>query len=179
MRRKADLELALRHFDAKVDDTVSSTVKDAARVLGTTATSLNERSAKIRKTVNDSTNKVSSKDKIAEKGLQVSKGKGGELTANSLKLFLQGATAAQQAQISMIKEIFDLMDADKDGLLSVGDVRAYFRAIGRNASDLVTRKWIRERDIDQDGAVSLAEFVGSYSHQLDPSSKFGPKTCSR
>ncbi len=177
MRRKADLELALRHFDNKVDDSASGTVKDAARVLGTTATSLNERSAKIRKTVTDSTNK-GTKDKSVEKGAHTTntKAKGGEFTVNSLKLFLQGATAAQQAQICMIKEVFELMDADKDGLLSVGDVRAYFRAIGRNASDLVTRKWIRERDIDQDGAVSLAEFVGSYSHQLDPSSKFGPKT---
>jgi len=33
----------------------------------------------------------------------------------------------------MIKQIFNLMDADKDGLLSVSDVKAYFRAIGRNA----------------------------------------------
>lgn len=63
------------------------------------------------------------------------------------------------------------MDADKDGLLSMGDVRAYFRTIGRNANDLAVRKWISSRDIDQDGAVSLVEFVSSYAMQLDPTSK--------
>jgi hypothetical protein len=84
---------------------------------------------------------------------------------------MKGATAAQQAQLKMIKNVFSAMDADKDGLLSVGDVRAYFRAIGRNASDGVVRRWITARDVDQDGAVSLPEFVASFAMQLDPSSR--------
>lgn len=71
----------------------------------------------------------------------------------------------------MIRRVFETMDADKDGLLSMGDVRAYFRTIGRNANDLAVRKWISSRDIDQDGAVSLVEFVSSYAMQLDPTSK--------
>jgi hypothetical protein len=37
---------------------------------------------------------------------------------------------------------------------------------------LAVRKWISARDIDQDGAVSLSEFVASYAQQLDPASKF-------
>jgi len=36
---------------------------------------------------------------------------------------------------------------------------------------MVARKWIRERDLDQDGSISLVEFVASYAHTLDPSSK--------
>ena len=70
----------------------------------------------------------------------------------SVAAFMKGASPAQAAQLEMIKEVFAQMDADADGLLSMGDVRAYFRTIGRNASDLVTRRWIRSRDIDQDGA---------------------------
>jgi hypothetical protein len=89
-----------------------------------------------------------------------------------LKAFLQGATAAQRAQITMIRNVFETMDADKDGLLSMSDVRAYFRAVGRNATDLAVRKWIASRDVDQDGAVSLSEFVASYALQLDPASRF-------
>lgn len=92
-----------------------------------------------------------------------------------LKAFLAGATAAQRAQITMIRNVFETMDADKDGLLSMSDVRAYFRAVGRNANDLAVRRWIASRDVDQDGAVSLSEFVASYALQLDPASRFvGP-----
>jgi hypothetical protein len=92
---------------------------------------------------------------------------------------MRGATAAQQAQIKMIKNVFTVMDADKDGLLSANDVRAYFRAIGRNASDAVVRRWISSRDIDQDGAVSLSEFVASFTLQLDPSSKISDGTSAK
>ena len=89
---------------------------------------------------------------------------------SSLQGFLTGATAAQQTQIRMISRVFEVMDADSDGQLSVADVRAYFRTIGRNASDLSVRKWISQRDVDQDGSVSLVEFIASYSQQLDPAS---------
>ena len=85
-----------------------------------------------------------------------------------LQQFLNGASAAQKAQVEMIKSVFHKMDADGDGLLSMSDVRQYFRAIGKFAGDLEVRKWISNRDIDQDGAVSLSEFVASYSLQLDP-----------
>lgn len=88
----------------------------------------------------------------------------------SIADFYKGATAAQQAQIKMIVRVFEGMDADKDGLLSAADVRAYFRSVGRSATDEIVHKWIASRDVDQDGAVSLAEFVASYSLQLDPAS---------
>ena len=88
----------------------------------------------------------------------------------SLSVFLKGASPAQQVQVKMIGQVFADMDADKDGLLSPADVRTYFRSLGRNASDVIVKKWISSRDIDQDGAVSLGEFIASYSSQLDPSS---------
>lgn len=88
----------------------------------------------------------------------------------SIADFYRGASAAQQAQIKMIVRVFEGMDADKDGLLSAADVRAYFRSVGRSATDGIVHKWIASRDVDQDGAVSLAEFVASYSLQLDPAS---------
>ena len=130
----------------------------------------------------------------------------------------------------MITAVFEAMDADGDGLLSVNDVKAYFRthlqhnnnnnnnssssgsllghggighnvnssingsitgngssssgsgssasgsgssASGSGSSDVEVRKWIAQRDVDQDGAVGLAEFVASYAMQLDPASKVG------
>ena len=63
--------------------------------------------------------------------------------------FLRGATAAQQAQVKMITHVFERIDADKDGKLSVADVRLYFRTIGRNASEVEVRRWIARRDMDK------------------------------
>lgn len=68
----------------------------------------------------------------------------------------------------MISSVFETMDADGDGLLSMNDMKAYFRGIGKNSSDTFVRRWINARDIDQNGTVSLIEFVASYSLQLDP-----------
>ena len=86
------------------------------------------------------------------------------VTNSELKSFLKGASAAQQAQIQMIYRVFDIMDADSDGFLSVSDVKSYFRSVGRVSDDLTVKKWIRARDINQSGTVSLPEFVASYAH---------------
>lgn len=93
------------------------------------------------------------------------------VTNSELKSFLKGASAAQQAQIQMIYRVFDIMDADSDGYLSVSDVKSYFRSVGRISDDVTVKKWIRARDINQTGTVSLPEFVASFAHQLDPDSR--------
>jgi WD40 repeat protein len=71
----------------------------------------------------------------------------------------------------MITRVFQTMDVDGDGLLSTSDIKAYFLSIGRPSTDAVIRKWIRDRDVDQDGVVSLEEYVASYAYQLDPLSR--------
>jgi hypothetical protein len=91
---------------------------------------------------------------------------------HQLNTFLKEATPAQKFQIDMIKQVFLMMDLDEDGVLTFGDVKAYFKSMGRNSNDLEVRKWINSKDIDQDGAVSFSEFVASYSMQFDPRSKF-------
>lgn len=93
------------------------------------------------------------------------------VTNSELKLFLKGASAAQQAQVQMIYRVFDIMDSDSDGYLSVNDVKTYFRSLGRISDDVTVKKWIRARDINQTGTVSLPEFVASFAHQLDPDSR--------
>ena len=177
-RRKADLETALRAMDKMEDDapTGGSAANDAAHVLGTTSKALEERSKQVRKSLEDAGGNSVGTQKKGDKGSDRSKDPfaGGAHKGEGLNLkdFLRGATAAQQTQVKMIQDVFKQMDADSDGLLSVSDVRAYFRSIGRNASDLMTRRWIRARDMDQDGAVSLPEFVASFAPQLDPKSKY-------
>lgn len=93
-----------------------------------------------------------------------------------LRSFTKGASAAQLAQLKMIQDVFSQMDADGDGILCVADVKSYFNAINKNSSDSFVRKWIRDRDVDQDGAVSLVEFISSFAHQLDPASDSTSKT---
>lgn len=94
---------------------------------------------------------------------------------SNIKEFMKGASAAQQTQIQMICRVFEIMDADCDGILSFADVKAYFKAIGRLADDTSVRKWIRNRDIDQTGTVSLAEFISSFATQFDPTKPSEPK----
>lgn len=96
--------------------------------------------------------------------------KGAPSQLKSLTAYLKGATSAQIAQVEMIRRVFNSMDADGDGLLSAADIKAYFLSIGRPSTDQIVRKWIRERDVDQDGVISLEEYVSSFSYQLDPSS---------
>jgi hypothetical protein len=118
-------------------------------------------------------NTVTTKGKTATLGISGKanpSGKSDRKQDRLLQSYTVGATAAQTAQIDMIRRVFVAMDSDGDGLLSASDVKAYFTSINRPSSDAVVRKWIRDRDIDQDGAVSLVEFVSSFAFQLDPSS---------
>ena len=50
----------------------------------------------------------------------------------------------------------------------MNDLKQYFRSIGREVTDSQLRHWVRIRDIDHDGVVSLSEYVASFVNQLDP-----------
>ena len=159
----------------------SRTVSDTAHITGLTETSLRQKSKHdIMTGQHDPNNKkqqkrgklltTRTKSLSTTELLSTNKSLGLNSSAghNHLQNFMRGASVAQKAQISMIQDVFKKMDVDGDGLLSVNDVRQYFRAIGKYASDVEVRKWISSRDIDQDGTVSLSEFIASYSLQLDP-----------
>ena len=117
----------------------------------------------------DDKNDGKSKEVLTAKQSLKIKGKNNKNAGRSLKDFSVGATPARFAQIDMIKKVFHIIDSDGDNLLSFADVKAYFRSLNRPSDDLTVRKWIRSRDIDQDGAVSLAEFIASFGHQFDAS----------
>ena len=175
---------------------LSSSTTSLAQRSPNTRTSVNDTMAFKRDKDKDK-DKVKDRDKVKEKSNMIPKGRktgtttlsttstasaSASLSTSTLKIdeqygedhslfeFLKGASPAQQMQVKMIGQVFADMDTDKDGLLSPADVRTYFRSIGRNASDVIVKKWINSRDIDQDGTVSLKEFVASYSLQLDPKS---------
>lgn len=167
-----------------VDDltaTPSRTVSDTAHITGLTESSLRQKSkkdtitskhdlnnSKLLKRGKTSTTRTKVLTTVELSSTNVSTRKISSIDPNHLQNFMRGASVAQKAQIGMIQDVFSKMDVDGDGLLSMNDVRQYFRAIGKFASDLEVRKWISCRDIDQDGTVSLSEFIASFSLQLDP-----------
>jgi PUB domain len=167
-------------FSSNTDDAAAAS--EAGKVSSTTALSLTQRAADVKKDKASTGTGIKGKGKgtgPSSSSSQLMKDRVKEMAKTvvhtetldaSIADFYKGATAAQQAQIKMIVRVFEGMDADKDGLLSAADVRAYFRSVGRSATDGIVHKWIATRDVDQDGAVSLAEFVASYSLQLDPAS---------
>ena len=76
---------------------------------------------------------------------------------------LQGKSEQQRMQLRMIQQAFDRFDLNGDGWVTAGEVRTVFRQMGRDCSDRAVTKWIRDRDIDQDGMVSFAKFRCPYS----------------
>ena len=82
-------------------------------------------------------------------------------------LSVLGKTDIQKLQIHMMKEAFRKYDHAGKGYVTDADVRATLRSVGEDASESKVRAWIRERDLDQDGVVSLDEFVAAYAPLLE------------
>jgi WD40 repeat protein len=153
-RRKADLELTLRQIETITGWSSSSPLSSFLSQLVETSAPLEPQKAEAKE-------KSQSKSKIPLRSKQL----------QPLAAYLKGASSAQVAQIEMIKRVFEMMDIDSDGFLSATDIKSYFLSIGRPSTDSIIRKWIRDRDVDQDGVVSLEEYVASFAYQLDPMSR--------
>jgi hypothetical protein len=170
LRRTADLEVALRELDLELSKRHPETLNDAAHVLGVTKETLKASHSEKLKTYDGKKSSTTSAIKRPASAPRDMTKKHKESKLNVVNMLLANSNPAQKLQLAMIQEVFTLMDADKDGLLTAPDIKAYFRSIGRQSTDDVIRKWILHRDIDQDGAVSLKEFIASFSLQLDSTS---------
>jgi Ca2+-binding EF-hand superfamily protein len=172
-RRKADLEAALQMLDkhpaagepdgGKSAGGAKDDLQDAARLHGKTPGELKARRG----------SKSPPKKPTTQK-----RGKGGKKTVaplaeqeedfSGLKAFFHGKTAAQRAQLAMIRRSFDSLDLNHDQRITADELRTIFRRMGVDSSDRRVEKWIRDRDIDQDDAVSFEEFVLSFGALLQP-----------
>jgi hypothetical protein len=81
---------------------------------------------------------------------------------------IQNAGPIHRPQLEIIQDIFDQIDVNRDGLIRPADLRNYFQQIGRSAPEAQVQSWIRDRGIDQDGAVSFKEFVMSLPSLFPP-----------
>lgn len=62
--------------------------------------------------------------------------------------------------VSEYAETFDLIDANKDGLISAAELKALMRALGDEITDEAAEEAVRILDNDGDQLISLAEFAG-------------------
>lgn len=67
-----------------------------------------------------------------------------------------------QSQVAEFKEAFQLMDHDKDGIISKEDLRATFDAVGKIASEKELDEMIREAP----GAINLTQLLGLFGSRM-------------
>jgi Ca2+-binding EF-hand superfamily protein len=65
--------------------------------------------------------------------------------------------------ISFLFRAFDRYDVDRDGYITVDDLRIAFREQGRQFSERDLDTWVRSRSPGGSGAVSFADFKRHYS----------------
>lgn len=58
-----------------------------------------------------------------------------------------------------LEQVFNHLDADKDGRISSQEISAYFASIGESVSDEEAGKVIKEFDMNGDNYLELGEFV--------------------
>lgn len=64
---------------------------------------------------------------------------------------------------SEIKKVFDLLDVDHSGYLSVDEYPKAVRALGLNPSNSELQEIIKEADKDRDGKLNFQEFLQMYA----------------
>ncbi|XP_066140590.1 myosin regulatory light chain 2 [Euwallacea fornicatus] len=67
-----------------------------------------------------------------------------------------------QAQVAEFKEAFQLMDHDKDGIISKEDLRATFDAVGKIASEKELDEMVREAP----GPINLTQLLGLFGARM-------------
>lgn len=60
--------------------------------------------------------------------------------------------------VDELSAAFNLIDTDKDGLLSFQDIKDMLKMIGEHMSDSDIRTIVKQADLDQDGYINFVEF---------------------
>lgn len=68
----------------------------------------------------------------------------------------------RQAQVAEFKEAFNLMDHDKDGIISKEDLRATFDSVGKIASEKELDEMVREAP----GPINLTQLLGLFGARM-------------
>jgi hypothetical protein len=82
--------------------------------------------------------------------------------SSKLNSVAKNFTSAQKLKFDILRRVFQKIDDDKDGFLSVEDFVKYCKSHGTYRSLAWIKQWISFKDLDEDGKLSLEEFVLSY-----------------
>lgn len=66
---------------------------------------------------------------------------------------------AEREQVDQIQTAFNLIDTDKSGKISFKNLKQLARELDESLTDQEIREIISEADADNDGEISLEEFV--------------------
>jgi len=70
-----------------------------------------------------------------------------------------------QKQVAEFKEAFQMMDADKDGIISKNDLRATFNAVGRIANDKEMDEMLKEAS----GPINFTQLITLFANRMSSS----------
>lgn len=176
-----NLKLCNDDVDIMVQYSTKHTISDAAFTTGITNKELTKRSSSAStKKLSQSTVQPTSTTLSTATVNQVNRTRLSDLSS-----ILKEASPMQATQINMLKRLFEQMDFDKDGYLQESDMQQYFTeknrvsaitaatSTGMSAATVLSnyiRRWLNDRDIDQDGVVSLTDFIGYHIPQLSTDS---------
>ncbi|CAI7853490.1 unnamed protein product [Closterium sp. NIES-53] len=74
------------------------------------------------------------------------------------------AESLREEEIRGLREMFQVMDTDRSGTITVEELRAGLRKFGAQLSDLEINKLMEETDIDQSGEIEYGEFLAATMH---------------
>jgi Ca2+-binding EF-hand superfamily protein len=145
-RRKADLEAVLLSLDESIEGTGDQ-----------------DEAGRARKDLADSGTTLSAK----QRHIQQQRAAERRRSQSEVKSFLQGRSDVQRLQLQMIAQAFNKYDVNGNGQVTAAEVRHAFRRMGTDCSEKKVAAWMKDRDINEDGVVTFAEFVASFGAQLD------------
>ena len=74
------------------------------------------------------------------------------------------ATSLGEEEIAGLREMFLMMDTDRSGTITLGELRKGLESIGANVSDSEVQRILQETDIDHSGVIEYAEFLAATLH---------------
>ena len=151
-RRKADLEAAIADLEVHIYRELGMQ-DDANRAMKDMEDSGHKQIVNKEKKQLDTENTPSAAKGLPQHGMNICS--------------VLGKSEVQKVQLQMMKDAFQRYDHEKKGYISEANVRQYFRQNGKDASAPKVRAWIQSRDLDEDGVVSLEEFVAAFGPLLE------------
>uniref|UniRef100_A0A0B6YU17 EF-hand domain-containing protein n=1 Tax=Arion vulgaris TaxID=1028688 RepID=A0A0B6YU17_9EUPU len=74
-------------------------------------------------------------------------------------------------QLAEYRELFDVIDRNRDGIITVGELEHTMRALGQKPTEEELKKMIDNADLDGNGKIDFQEFTVIMSRQKKYNSK--------